>query len=76
MCFKNEYPVRGKSEVKDGEKGQVMIKVRTVCFFILSALKSPLLVPPHLSGLFIVECLRIVPRTYLGPGSIHPHGFK
>lgn len=43
VCFKNEYPVWGKSKVKDGEKGQVMSKVRNVDF-ILSALNSPLLV--------------------------------
>lgn len=57
VCFKNgvprEDPVLLKSEVQDFEKGQVMIKIRNV-EFILSALKSPLLIMSHLSGLFIL----------------------
>lgn len=57
MCFKNgiprEYPGLLKSEIQDFEKGQVMIKIRNVDF-ILSALKSPLLIMSHLSGLFIL----------------------
>lgn len=75
VCFKSEYPVRVKCEVKDGERGQAMITVRTVDF-ILSALKSSLLVPSHLSGLFILVCLRTLSRTSLGPNVAHRHGFK
>lgn len=72
VCFKNEYPVWVRSKVKDGEKGQVMNKVGNVDF----VLNSPLLVSSYLSGLFILECLRILPFIYLGPNIIQHRGTK